>query len=173
MSHSIYHTEGFVIASQDTGEANKYYKIYTKDFGLIGATAQGVRHLKSKGFGSQDPLFPRSKSDQGKDNLCFETAREVEPYFWKTTGQIREIFKKRSQEVGLPYFPPHTFRHTAFNLAFKSCENGEQMKAVSQNFGHEHLSTSLKSYANYDTATLREIINRINLSRKKKKKDIN
>jgi len=138
---------------------------------LLSYVLEWIKHLKSKGFGSQDPLFPRSKSDQGENNLSFEPARTVEPIFWKTTGRIREIFKRRSQEAGLPYFPPHTFRHTAFNLAFKSCENGEQMKAISQNFGHEHLATSLKSYANYDTTTLREIINRINFSRKKENTD--
>lgn len=30
------------------GEANKYFLIFTKDFGLVRVAAQGVRHLKSK-----------------------------------------------------------------------------------------------------------------------------
>ena len=34
--------------SVNFGEANKYFFIFTKDFGLIKATAQGVRLLKSK-----------------------------------------------------------------------------------------------------------------------------
>lgn len=34
--------------SANFGEANKYFFIFTKDFGLIKASAQGVRHLKSK-----------------------------------------------------------------------------------------------------------------------------
>jgi len=67
MSHTIYHTEGFVIASQDTGEANRYFKIYTKDFGLIGATAQGVRHLKSKlRYSLQDLCFCDISMVRGK-----------------------------------------------------------------------------------------------------------
>lgn len=48
MSHSIYTTEGFILKSAPFGEANKYYFIFTRDFGLIRATAQSVRHLKSK-----------------------------------------------------------------------------------------------------------------------------
>jgi len=48
MSHIIYTTEGFILKSVNFGEANKYYFIFTAEFGLIKATAQGIRHLKSK-----------------------------------------------------------------------------------------------------------------------------
>ncbi len=46
--HTVYTTEGFVLKSLNFGEANKCYFILTKDFGLVKATAQGVRLLKSK-----------------------------------------------------------------------------------------------------------------------------
>lgn len=46
--HNIYTTEGFILKSFNFGEANKYFFIFTKDFGLLKATAQGIRHLKSK-----------------------------------------------------------------------------------------------------------------------------
>lgn len=46
--HHIYHTEGFILKSVPTGEANKQFFILTKDLGVIRATAQGVRLLKSK-----------------------------------------------------------------------------------------------------------------------------
>ena len=45
MSHTIYNTEGFILKSLNFGEANKYFFIFTKDFGLIKAAAQSVRHL--------------------------------------------------------------------------------------------------------------------------------
>jgi DNA repair protein RecO (recombination protein O) len=48
MSHNIYNTEGFILKSVNFGEANKYLFVFTKDFGLIKAAVQGVRHLKSK-----------------------------------------------------------------------------------------------------------------------------
>jgi integrase/recombinase XerD len=133
---------------------------------LVGHVVGWVKYLKTKGFGSQDPLFPRSKTERGEDNLSFEVAAEVEPIFWQGTGRIREIFKTRSQEAGLPYYSPHTFRHLAFDLALRHCRTGEQMKAISQNFGHEHLATTLSSYANYDPQRLSEIIKDMDFSGK-------
>lgn len=128
-----------------------------------------VKHLKAKGFGSQDPLFPRSKAEQGENNLSFEQAKEVEPVYWQGTGRIREIFKKCSKEAELPYYPPHTFRHLAVDLAFKHCKTGDQIKAISQNFGHEHIATTLSAYANYPQDRLSEIINSIDFSDKPSK----
>jgi integrase/recombinase XerD len=123
-----------------------------------------VRHLKQKGFGSQDPMFPRSKLEQGPERSSFEKPAEVEALYWQGTGAIRRIFRERAQNAGLPYYPPHTFRHTAIGLALKHCRTGDQIKAISQNFGHEHIATTLSSYANYDTAKLGEIIRKINFS---------
>ncbi|MFA6463612.1 MAG: recombination protein O N-terminal domain-containing protein [Candidatus Paceibacterota bacterium] len=48
MSHVKYTTDAFVIASKEHGEADRIFKLYTKDFGMIFAIAKGVRHLKSK-----------------------------------------------------------------------------------------------------------------------------
>ena len=46
--HHIYHTEGIILGSKNFGEAGKYYHIFTRDFGMILATAQGVRKISSK-----------------------------------------------------------------------------------------------------------------------------
>jgi DNA repair protein RecO len=46
--HHIYQTSGFILKSVATGEANKQFFILTKDLGVVRATAQGVRLLKSK-----------------------------------------------------------------------------------------------------------------------------
>lgn len=46
--HNIYTTEGFILKSANFGEANKFFFIFTKEFGLIKAAAQSVRQLKSK-----------------------------------------------------------------------------------------------------------------------------
>lgn len=140
--------------------------IFNFDDQLLNNFLEWVKLSKKKGFGSQDPLFPRSKKDQGINNLSFKNATEVEPIFWKGTGRIREIFKHRAKEANLPYFAPHTFRHLAIDLALKSCKNGEQIKAISQNFGHENVATTLYSYANFDTATLHNIIKGIDFSGK-------
>jgi DNA repair protein RecO len=44
----VYHTEGIILSSIDTGESNRFFYILTKDLGLLGVIAQGVRELKSK-----------------------------------------------------------------------------------------------------------------------------
>jgi len=46
--HHIYHTEGIILGSRDHGEAGKYYSIFTRDLGMIMASAQGVRKMSSK-----------------------------------------------------------------------------------------------------------------------------
>ncbi len=46
--HHIYHTEGIILSSRNFGEAGKYYSIFTRDLGLVHASAQGVRKMSSK-----------------------------------------------------------------------------------------------------------------------------
>ncbi len=46
--HAIYTTPGFVADSRPTGEAGKILSIFTRDFGMVSAIAQGIRFEKSK-----------------------------------------------------------------------------------------------------------------------------
>lgn len=48
MSHHIYETKAFVFGSFPSREADRQLLLYTRELGLIYATAQGVRELKSK-----------------------------------------------------------------------------------------------------------------------------
>lgn len=48
MSHHIYQTEAFILASQPRGEASRLYYLFTPKLGLIVAVAQGVRKVNSK-----------------------------------------------------------------------------------------------------------------------------
>ena len=48
MSYHIYTTEGYVLKGIPTGEADKYFQIFTKELGLIFANAKSVRSIKSK-----------------------------------------------------------------------------------------------------------------------------
>ncbi|OGD69603.1 DNA repair protein RecO [Candidatus Campbellbacteria bacterium RIFCSPLOWO2_02_FULL_35_11] len=55
MSHHIYNTKGIVLSSFPIGESDKLFKIFTRELGLIDATAQGVRKIESKNrYGLQD-----------------------------------------------------------------------------------------------------------------------
>ena len=46
--HHIYHTEGIILDSANRGEADKLFSIFTRDLGMIYATAQGIRKMSSK-----------------------------------------------------------------------------------------------------------------------------
>lgn len=48
MSYHLYQTEAFVLDDRPIGEANRIYYLLTPDLGLVTATAQGIRLLKSK-----------------------------------------------------------------------------------------------------------------------------
>lgn len=46
--YAIHTTPGFIIGSRPYGEAGKLLSIFTKDFGLVSAAAQGIRLERSK-----------------------------------------------------------------------------------------------------------------------------
>ncbi|GMQ95369.1 MAG: hypothetical protein BMS9Abin13_482 [Patescibacteria group bacterium] len=67
MSYHIYKTEGFVVGSMNVGESNRFLYIFTKELGLVGASVQGVRELKSKlRFSLQDFSYANIDLVRGK-----------------------------------------------------------------------------------------------------------
>ena len=72
--HHIYHTEGLILGSKNFGEAGKYYSIFTRDLGMVYASAQGVRKMSSKlRFILQDYSYVKIDLVQGRD-------------FWRVTS---------------------------------------------------------------------------------------
>ncbi|MEK7072118.1 MAG: DNA repair protein RecO, partial [Patescibacteria group bacterium] len=75
--HHIYHTEGIILGSRNFGEAGRYYSIFTRDFGLVSASAQGVRKMSSKlRFVLQDFAYLKIDLVKGKD-------------FWRVTNATK------------------------------------------------------------------------------------
>ncbi len=86
--HHIYHTEGLILSSSNFGEAGKYYSIFTRDLGMIRATAQGVRKMSSKlRFVLQD--FAHIKVDivSGKNIFRLTSASK--------TNKLEQITKRK------------------------------------------------------------------------------
>ena len=85
--HHIYHTEGIILGSKNFGEAGRYFSIFTRDLGMIYATAQGVRKMSSKlRFVLQEFAYLKIDLVQGKD-------------FWRVTNAskmniLEKIIKK-------------------------------------------------------------------------------
>lgn len=89
MSHHIYHTRGLILGSIPTGESNRFYKIFTEDLGLVGATAQAVREGKSK--------LRYSLQDLSWVHLDLVHGREV----WRITSAIEAEREMRNAEYGV------------------------------------------------------------------------
>jgi len=78
VSHHIYQTEGIVLGSFNVGESNRFLYIFTKDLGLLGASAQGVRELKSKlQFSLQDFSYSMVDLVRGKEVWRVTNAGEI------------------------------------------------------------------------------------------------
>ena len=66
--HYIYHTEGIILGSKNYKEADKYFYIFTRDLGLIYASAQGIRKMSSKlRFVLQDFSYVKVDLVSGRD----------------------------------------------------------------------------------------------------------
>lgn len=48
MAHHIYTTDGFVLGQHPYGESNLFFRVFTRDLGLVFASARSVREIKSK-----------------------------------------------------------------------------------------------------------------------------
>jgi integrase/recombinase XerD len=96
-------------------------------------------------FGSDDPLFPRTKVAANEEMLF--AVQGIEPVFWSSAAQIRGVFKDAFAAAGLPHFTPHSFRSTLAVLGQRICKgDAELLKAWSQNLGHVSMLTTLTSY---------------------------
>jgi site-specific recombinase XerC len=111
---------------------------------------------EQKGFGPEDPLFPKSKVALG-DNLEFR-AIGLDKAHWANANPVRASFREACALAGLPYFNPHSLRNTLVQLAYELKLNAEQFKAWSQNLGHENCLTTFSSYGEILPARQGEII---------------
>ncbi|MBB3773241.1 integrase [Angulomicrobium tetraedrale] len=124
---------------------------------LAAVVTDWVRELREEHlFGPTDPLFPRTRIGQGAD-LAF-APQGIERAHWTDASPIRTIFKQAFTRAGLPYFPPHSFRHTLGHLAQTMCRTPEELRAWSQNLGHENIATTLTSYGRIDPHRQGEVI---------------
>ena len=59
---------------------------------------------------------------------------------------------------GLEYFNPHSFRKTLAVLGEQRCKTPEELKAWSQNLGHEDVLTTFRSYGEVSSYRQAEIM---------------
>ena len=101
--HHIYHTEGIILGSRNSGEAGRYYSIFTRDLGMISASAQGVRKMSSKlRFVLQDFAYLKIDLVQGKNIFRVTNASKTnsleqitrQPETFKVFANIVRLLKR-------------------------------------------------------------------------------
>ncbi|PIP68890.1 DNA repair protein RecO [Candidatus Nomurabacteria bacterium CG_4_9_14_0_2_um_filter_32_10] len=91
--HHIYHTEGIILGSGNFGETGKYYSIFTRDLGMIFASAQGVRKMSSKlRFVLQDFSYLKIDLIKGKDFWKITSASKTNKLEKLSEPEIFEVF---------------------------------------------------------------------------------
>jgi integrase len=95
-------------------------------------------------FGPGDPVFPKTIIGLGEDQSFRATGFGRE--HWADAGPVRRAFAEAFARIGLSFTKPHTVRNTLVQFAYQQKFTAEQMKALSQNLGHESPMTTLGSY---------------------------
>jgi len=119
-----HHTKGIVISSRIEGDSNKLINIFTENFGLINAKAQGSRNLHSKlRAGSQDFCFSEFSLVHGKTGWRVVSARADKNLFeefkdstakLRIVGNLLNLIKKLVSEEET---------HHSFNSVFNIISN--------------------------------------------------
>ena len=139
-----------------------YSKIFQFENTLIENILGWIMRLNILGFSSNNPLFPKSKEAMSDKGYSFENATEVSQEYWKSTVSLREVVKEAAIRAKVKYYPPHSYRHAAIVRALKASKNAMEIKAVSQNFGHEEVATTMSYYGNLPPNELMEVVGKIN-----------
>ena len=110
LMYKIHQTEGIVLSTENVREADVFYFIYTREFGLINATATGVRLLKSKlRFSLQAGSLIELGFVKGKSIFRITHAKEIlsqetftKKYLCaKLFGRVKRMIKGEEKEDSL------------------------------------------------------------------------
>lgn len=102
------------------------------------------KYLLAKGFTERDYLFPKVATSF--DSSCLPV-NELTKEQIKSQSTIRDIFKQAFVANNLPYYKPHSFRHSMARAMKKGDKAVEQSIALAENLGHKGgLSTLHASY---------------------------
>jgi integrase/recombinase XerD len=152
---------------QDAREVStKFSRSFTTWFFPVGddlraIVGEWVSYLRDqKLWGGDDPLFPATEVINGA-GLKFEVSGLARRHC-ANAGPIRAIFRDAFTLAGLTYFNPHSFRKTLAQLGERVCRTPEELKAWSQNLGHEDVMTTLRSYGEVPSSRQAEIIRDLN-----------
>lgn len=147
----------------------KFSKTFSTFFFPVGidieaVVVEWVQYLQTvEGFGPNDALFPATAMVIGQDGNF--AASGLRRDCWATAAPIRSIFKVAFEEAGLIYYNPHSLRNTLVRLGMEICRTPEELKAWSQNLGHDDVLTTFHSYGEVPTHRQRDLIRATSIAR--------
>ncbi len=118
-------------------------------------------YLISKGFNDKNYLFPKITPSFTPTG---EKIMTLTKDYIKSDSQIRDIVKASFINNGLPYYKPHSFRHSiARKIA--NMENSTQLLiALAENFGHKNgMAEIIRTYGGNYLQKQAEIVKNIRL----------
>ena len=95
--HHKYHTEGLIIGGFPSREANKFLLVFTRDFGLVGASAQGTRNISSKyRYGLEECSLSDLSLVKGREHWKITNVIPRDNFYFgrQVSQDKREIFVK-------------------------------------------------------------------------------
>lgn len=110
--------------------------------------------LKQLGWGDKDPLFPIIPNQFNQLNILEPNIQKIEI---KGNNAILKVFRDAFHRVGLPYYPPHTFRHMIARWA--ETQTPEVFNAVRQSLGHSDIKTTFETYGAFTPHKIACILN--------------
>jgi len=146
---------------QDAREVKtKFSKTSIVDWFPIGDDIERIvidwfKELKGMGAAEDAPLFPTApfKPWIGQHSIEFG--------FLTTAAPVRQVLRKAAAAAGVPYFKPHAIRSTVAKLCDEWASSLRDMKALSQNLGHEQISTTSKYYGDVDPDVKQELFRKM------------
>lgn len=94
MSYHLYHTDAFVIGGTPSGEGSRILALFTRELGMISASARSVREERSKlRYGLQDFSFSEVTLVRGRDSWRITNASIIE--------SVSRSFQESSQTLAL------------------------------------------------------------------------
>ena len=113
-----------------------------------------ILYLKNEwSFDDTSPLFPKIRNLTKGEVIIRE--------FLGGETEYNKMIEKRCIAAGVKKFNPHSFRHFGIFEALKYVRNGTQLRALSQNVGHELITNILEQYAKMRPEIYTDIIERM------------
>lgn len=139
-------------------------KIFHFDNELVDIFVEWYNYLKDNGFKKSDPLFPKLTITKDTNDLSFKRSKLSKEFMSATS--FRKILSNLCKKQNITYYSPHRYRDLAINLIMSKIPYGEEIKIISQNFGHSDIATTIDYYGSYNpnilVEKLEKLDNRIN-----------